>query len=133
MKYTYNAYAIAATAAITPTTANTHNTLLLLFSSSIFSCFFNKSFALIKANDLLKRQEKIEEEKKCNKVLWVFAVVGVIAAVVAIAYALYVYFTPDYLEDFEDEFDDDFDDDFFEDEEEPVVVKKAEKASDVEE
>ena len=89
--------------------------------------------ALIKANDLLKKQEKMEEEKKCNKVLWVFAVVGVIAAVVAIAYALYVYFTPDYLEDFEDEFDDDFDDDFFEDEEEPVVVKKAEKASDVEE
>ena len=89
--------------------------------------------ALIKANDLLKRQEKIEEENKSNKVLWVFAVVGVIAAVAAIAYALYVYFTPDYLEDFEDEFDDDFDDDFFEDEEEPVVVKKAEKASDVEE
>lgn len=91
--------------------------------------------ALIKANDLLKKQEKMEEEKKCNKVLWVFAVVGVIAAVAGIAYALYLYFTPDYLEDFEDEFDDDFDDDFFEDEEEePVVeVKKAEKASDVEE
>ena len=39
--------------------------------------------ALIKANDLLKRQEKIEEEKKCNKVLWVFAVVGVIAVRIA--------------------------------------------------
>ena len=91
--------------------------------------------ALIKANDLLKKQEKMEDEKKCNIVLWVFAVVGVIAAVAGIAYALYLYFTPDYLEDFEDEFDDDFDDDFFEDEEEePVVeVKKAEKASDVEE
>ena len=89
--------------------------------------------ALMKANDLLKKQEKLEEERKCNKVLWVFAVVGVIAAVAGIAYALYLYFTPDYLEDFEDEFDDDFDDDFFEDEEEPVVVKKAEKASDVEE
>ena len=73
--------------------------------------------ALIKASDLLKRQEKIEEEKKCNKVLWVFAVVGVIAAVVAIAYALYVYFTPDYLEDFEGEIEDEFDDDFFEDDE----------------
>ena len=36
----------------------------------------------------------------------------------AIAYAVYRYLTPDYLEDFEDDFDDDFDDDFFEDEEE---------------
>ena len=34
-----------------------------------------------------------------------------------IAYAVYRYFTPDYLEDFEDDFDeDDFDDDFFDDE-----------------
>lgn len=90
--------------------------------------------ALMKANDLLKKQEKLEEERKCNKVLWVFAVVGVIAAVAGIAYALYLYFTPDYLEDFEDEFDDDFDDDFFEDEEEEPVVhtKGAEKATDIE-
>ena len=34
----------------------------------------------------------------------------------AIAYGVYRFFTPDYLEDFEDDFDDDFDDDFFEDE-----------------
>ena len=38
------------------------------------------------------------------------------AAVAAIAYGVYRFFTPDYLEDFEDDFDDDFDDDFFEDE-----------------
>ena len=36
----------------------------------------------------------------------------------AIAYAVYRYLKPDYLEDFEDDFDDDFDDDFFEDEDE---------------
>ena len=41
---------------------------------------------------------------------------NVIAAVAAIAYGVYRFFTPDYLEDFEDDFDDDFDDDFFEDE-----------------
>ena len=40
----------------------------------------------------------------------------VVAAVAAIAYGVYRFFTPDYLEDFEDDFDDDFDDDFFEDE-----------------
>jgi uncharacterized membrane protein YebE (DUF533 family) len=69
-----------------------------------------------RVNELLGRKK--EEEKKCNKLLWVFAVIGVIVAVAGIAYAVYRYLTPDYLEDFEDDFDDDFDDDFFEDEEE---------------
>ena len=41
--------------------------------------------------------------------------VSVVAAVAGIAYAVYRFFTPDYLEDFEDDFDDDFDD-YFEDE-----------------
>ena len=69
-----------------------------------------------RVNELLGRKK--EEEKKCNKLLWVFAVIGVLVAVAGIAYAVYRYLTPDYLEDFEDDFDDDFDDDFFEDEEE---------------
>ena len=34
-----------------------------------------------------------------------------------IAFAVYHFFAPDYLEDFEEDFDDDFDD-YFEDEEE---------------
>jgi hypothetical protein len=42
------------------------------------------------------------------------AIVGAVAAVAGIAYTVYRFFTPDYLEDFEDDFDDDFDDDFFE-------------------
>ena len=41
--------------------------------------------------------------------------VSEVAAVAGIAYAVYRFFTPDYLEDFEDDFDDDFDD-YFEDE-----------------
>ncbi|MCI9664965.1 MAG: DUF4366 domain-containing protein [Lachnospiraceae bacterium] len=60
---------------------------------------------------------KRDEEKRNNTLLWVFAIIGAVAAVAAIAYAVYRYFTPDYLEDFEDDFDDDFEDDFFEDEE----------------
>ena len=36
----------------------------------------------------------------------------------AIAYAVYSFFTPDYLEDFEEDFDDDFDDDFFDEDDE---------------
>ena len=66
--------------------------------------------------DLLKTKTK-EEEKGKNTLLWVLAIVGAVAAVAGITYAVYRFFTPDYLEDFEDDFDDDFDD-YFEDEDE---------------
>ena len=61
-----------------------------------------------KLNDLLHRNES---EKHKNTVIWVLAIIG---AVAAIAFAVYRFFTPDYLEDFEDDFDDDFDDYFSE-------------------
>ena len=64
--------------------------------------------AMIKANDFLKKEE--EEKKFPRAILWALAIIGAIAAVAGIAYAVYLYFTPDYLEDFEDDFDDDFDD-----------------------
>lgn len=63
------------------------------------------------------KPKQVVEEKKCNKLLWVLAVMGAVVAVAGIAYAVYRYFTPDYLEDFEDNFDDEFDDEFFEEEE----------------
>lgn len=79
-----------------------------------------------KINEFLHRQEKKEDECKCkNKVLWILAIVGAVVAVAGIAYAVYRFFTPDYLEDFEDDFDDDFEDDFFDDEDEEE--KKEEK------
>lgn len=64
--------------------------------------------------DILKRNER-EEEKCKNVIVWVLAILGAVAAVAGIAYAVYRFFTPDYLEDFEDDFDDDFDDYFSED------------------
>ena len=67
-------------------------------------------------NRLLTKKE--EDEKKKNTIIWVLAIIGAIAAVAGIAFAVYKFFTPDYLEDFEDDFDDDFDDDYFADEEE---------------
>ena len=76
-----------------------------------------------KLNDLLHRKE--EEDKKKNCILWVLAIIGADAAGAGIAYAVYRFFTPDYLEDFEDDFDDDFDDDFFEDEKDEKEEKKA--------
>ena len=75
-----------------------------------------------KLNEFLHRKE--DEDKKKNCILWVLAIIGAVAAVAGIAYAVYRFFTPDYLDDFEDDFDDDFDDDFFEDED---AEKKAEK------
>lgn len=69
-----------------------------------------------------KVRGKKEEEKKNNVLLWVLAIIGVMAATAAIVYAVYRYFKPDYLDDFDDDFEDDFDnmeddeDDFFEDE-----------------
>ena len=72
----------------------------------------------------LQHQIKIEllhkkdDEKAKNTLLWVLAIVGAVAAIAGIAYAVYKFFTPDYLEDFEEDFEDDFDDDFFSDDDE---------------
>ena len=70
-----------------------------------------------KIEDLLAALKKKEDEKEKNTVLWVLAIIGAVAAVAGIAFAVYRFFAPDYLEDFEEDFDDHFDD-YFEDEEE---------------
>lgn len=71
--------------------------------------------AASKLNDLLQKKE---DDKVKNTVLWILAIVGAVAAIAGIAYAVYKFFTPDYLEDFEEDFEDDFDDDFFSDDDE---------------
>lgn len=78
-----------------------------------------------KLNDFLHRKE--EEEKKKTCILWVLAIIGAVAAIAAIAYGVYRFFTPDYLEDFEDDFDDDFDDDFFEDDDDTAADEDKEE------
>ena len=78
-------------------------------------------------NNLINREEETKmRETKRDPILWALAIIGVIAAVAAIAYAVYRYFTPDYLEDYDDDYDDRFDDDFFDDEEEDVKPAKKE-------
>ena len=52
-------------------------------------------------NELIHKRE--EDEKKKNCILWVLAIIGAVAAVAGIAYAVYRFFTPDYL-DFADDF-----------------------------
>jgi hypothetical protein len=63
-------------------------------------------------NELLHKKEL--EEKNKNGILIALAIIGSVATVAAIAYAVYRYFTPDYLDDFDDDFDDDFEDDYIE-------------------
>ena len=63
-----------------------------------------------KIEDLLAALKKKEDEKEKNTVLWVLAIIGAVAAVAGIAFAVYRFFAPDYLEDFEEDFDDDLDD-----------------------
>lgn len=70
----------------------------------------------IKIEELLSALKKKDEEKQKNTVLWALAIIGAVAAVAGIAFAVYRFFTPDYLEDFEEDFDADFDD-YFEDDE----------------
>ena len=66
-----------------------------------------------KIDELLHRKEM--EEKNKNTIVLALAVIGAIAAVIAIAVAVYKYMTPDYLDDFDsDDMYDNFDDDFIE-------------------
>ena len=87
----------------------------------------NELINALKAAEFLKKKE--EEQKKNNTVAIVIGIVLGIVAICAIAYGLYLYFTPDYLDDFEDEFDDDdfdpdFEDEFFEPDVEDIEDKK---------
>ena len=78
-------------------------------------------------NGFINHEEETKmRETKRDPILWALAIIGVIAAVAAIAYAVYRYFTPDYLEDYDDDYDDRFDDDFFDDEEEEAKPEKKE-------
>ena len=79
---------------------------------------------MTRLNELLHKKE----EKKTSKVVWIFAIIGIVVALAAIAYAVYRFFAPDYYDDFEDDFADDFEDDFFEDDEiEPVTEEVTEE------
>ena len=80
---------------------------------------------LMKAHDLRELKEffnkKEEEQKKNNTLVWVFAIIGIVAAVAGIAFLVYRYFTPDYLEDYED--------DFFEEDDGDAAKKPAKQVS----
>ncbi len=84
--------------------------------------------AASKLNEILRKDEEEAVMRKKSPVFTVLAVIGAIAAVACIAFAVYKYFTPDYLDDFDDGEDDFDDDDLFEDEDD--IVKPEEKEED---
>lgn len=68
-----------------------------------------------KINQILNKNKADEERKNC--LVWVLAIIGAVACMAAIAYAVYRHVTPRYLDDFDGDFDyDEFDDDFEDDE-----------------
>lgn len=77
----------------------------------------NRIEDMISATKLNEILHKRDDDKAKRTILWILAIVGAVTAIAAIAYAVYRFFTPDYLEDFEEDFEDDFEDDYFEDEE----------------
>lgn len=66
-----------------------------------------------KLAELLHLKKEEEQEKK-NTALYVFAIIGAIAAIALIAYAVYRYLNPIYIEDgeLEDEYEDFLEDDY---------------------
>jgi len=76
------------------------------------------SVQMNRVEELFSSLQKREDDKNKNTLLWVLAIIGTVTAVAAIAYGVYRFFTPTYIEDFEDDFDDDFDDYFDEEDEE---------------
>ena len=56
-----------------------------------------------------------EKKDEGKKLIWILAIIGAIATIIAISVAVYKYYAAKKDADFEDDFDDDFDDDFFDD------------------
>jgi len=83
-----------------------------------------------KLNELVHKKQ-VEEQKKTTLV-WFLAIVGAVATVAVIAFAVYKYFTPDYLADLDDDFDDDFYDDLDDDSTEASAEESEEEKGNTE-
>lgn len=78
----------------------------------------------VKLNELLHRS-KNGEEKKNNPYIVALVIVGAIAFIAAVAYAVYYFFVPNKLVDFEDDFDDVYGDEIFNETEDAVTEAEA--------
>jgi len=67
-------------------------------------------------NNLMGEHKLILESSSKRKLVRILAVVGGLAIIFTVAFAVYRYFSKqDYIDDFDDDFDDDYDDDFSDD------------------
>ena len=82
----------------------------------------------IRANEILRRKD----DRKNNWIFWALAIIGAVVVIAGIAYAVYRYLTPDYLEDFDDDFDDDFEDEDLDEEKDSVREEAKEAAPEAE-
>ena len=70
---------------------------------------------LDRVRDLIDSDAEGRSKKSGSTLKMVLMVILAIAAGIGVAYLIYRYFRPDYLDSFNDDFDDDFDDYFSED------------------
>lgn len=77
----------------------------------------NKIEEMVSATKLNEILKKRDNDKMKKTIIWVLAIVGAVAAIAGIAYAVYRFMTPDYLDDFEDDYENDFEDDYFDEDE----------------
>ena len=86
--------------------------------------------AATKINEFLRRRDPVEQKKR--KFLWILAIIGGITLVAMIAYAVYRYMNPNYLDDFDDDFDD-YEEMFSDDEDTPAIQSDSNDSTDFEE
>lgn len=70
---------------------------------------------MISATKLGEILEKRDTAKMKKVLLWTLAIVGVVAAVAAIAYAVYRYVSPNFDGELDEDFIDDLEDNYFDD------------------
>ena len=63
----------------------------------------------MKLGEIMHKKDPVEKKK--HTLFFILAIIGAVAAIAGIAYAVYRYMNPDYLEDFDDDFDEYEDDD----------------------
>lgn len=76
--------------------------------------------------DIVAKIKSDEKEEKSNKLAAIAITISVVVLIAGIAYLIYRYLAPDYLEDFEDDFEDDeyyYEEDDYVDEEEDFVTE----------
>ncbi len=70
---------------------------------------------IIATSKLSELLSKKDDEKMKKALIWTLAIIGTVAAIAGIAYAVYRFLAPDY---FEEDFEDDFEEDYFDGEDE---------------